>query len=73
MKMNNNSLKNKLNNDNITCEALPKEYKDYDLTFKLIIVGDSSVGKSCLTMKATKNLFEEIYNPTVGYEFFFLI
>ena len=58
------------NNDNIICEALPEDYSAYDLSFKLIVIGDSSVGKSCLTMKATKNFFEEFYNPTVGFEFF---
>ena len=70
MENNNNSFSNNLNNDNITCEALPEEYSAYDLSFKLIVIGDSSVGKSCLTMKATKNFFEEFYNPTVGFEFF---
>ena len=27
------------------------------------------VGKSCLTLKATKNVFEDNYNATVGFEF----
>ena len=70
MEMSNNSLKNNLNNDNITCEALPEEYSAYDLSFKLIVIGDSSVGKSCLTIKATKKFFLELYTPTVGFEFF---
>jgi len=70
MENNNNYFSNNFNNDNITCEALPEEYSAYDLSFKLIVIGDSSVGKSCLTMKATKNFFEEFYNPTVGFEFF---
>ena len=55
-----------------------KEYKievqnsdpgDSDLCFKLIIIGDSSVGKSCLALKATKGTFESLYTPTVGFEF----
>ena len=29
----------------------------------------TGVGKSCLTIKATKNTFEENYNATVGFEF----
>ena len=66
----NNSFTNKINYDNITCEPLPEEYSAYDLSFKLIVIGDSAVGKSCLTMKATKNFFEEFYSPTVGFEFF---
>ena len=55
-----------------------KEYKievqnsdpgDSDLCFKLIIIGDSYVGKSCLALKATKGTFESLYTPTVGFEF----
>jgi small GTP-binding protein len=49
---------------------LPDDYAQYDLTFKLIIIGDSGVGKSNLALKATKNLFESNYSATVGFEFF---
>ena len=51
-------------------EILPDDYTQYDLSFKVIVIGDSGVGKSCLTNKATKNIFEEDYNATVGFEFF---
>ena len=40
-----------------------------DLNFKIIIIGDSFVGKSCLAIKATKGTFESLYTPTVGFEF----
>ena len=57
---------------------MSKEYKievqnqdpgDSDLNFKIIIIGDSYVGKSCLAIKATKGTFESLYTPTVGFEF----
>ena len=51
-------------------EILPEDYSNFDLSFKIIIIGDSGVGKSCLTMKAVKNYFENYYSPTVGFEFF---
>jgi len=51
-------------------EILPDNYTQFDLSFKLIVIGDSGVGKSCLTNKATKNIFEENYNATIGFEFF---
>jgi small GTP-binding protein len=51
-------------------EILPEDYQNYDLSFKIIVIGDSGVGKSCLTMRATKNLFDNNYNATVGFEFF---
>ena len=56
--------------DDFAWEILPDDYTKYDLTFKLIVIGDSGVGKSCLTNKATKNVFEDNYNATVGFEFF---
>ena len=56
--------------DDITYEVLSEEFSEYDLSFKIIVVGDSGVGKSCLTMKGTKNHFEDCYSPTVGFEFF---
>jgi Ras-related protein Rab-6A len=55
--------------DDFKIEFLPEDYPQYDLSFKLIFIGDSSVGKSCLTTKAVKNNFEEYYQATVGFEF----
>ena len=55
--------------DDYKIEFLPEDYPQYDLSFKLIFIGDSSVGKSCLTTKAVKNNFEEYYQATVGFEF----
>ena len=51
-------------------QLLNEEFTEYDLSFKIIVVGDSGVGKSCLTIKATKNIYEDNYTPTVGFEFF---
>ena len=52
-----------------TYEILPDDFLQYDLTFKIIVIGDSDVGKSCLTNRATTNLFEDAYSATVGFEF----
>ena len=56
--------------ENFNYEILPDDYTQYDLSFKIIVIGDSSVRKSCLTNKATKNIFEDTYNATVGFDFF---
>ena len=45
------------------------DYGDCDISFKIIVVGDQSVGKSSLTIKAIKNYFEDFYSPTIGFEF----
>ena len=55
--------------DELTFEILPEEYSHYDLNFKIIVIGDSFVGKSCLTTKGTKNMFDDTYAATVGFEF----
>ena len=41
----------------------------YDLLFKLILIGDSSVGKSNILSKYLKNEFDENSKATVGVEF----
>jgi len=51
-------------------EILPEDYKENDLTFKMIIIGDSGTGKSCFSDRANKKDFEEARNNTVGFEFF---
>ena len=51
-------------------EILPDDYPKYDLSFKIIIIGNSGVGKSCLSIQATKHKFETNYAATVGFEFF---
>ena len=51
-------------------EILPDDYAQYDLSFKIIVIGDNGVGKSCFTNKSTKNIFEDDYNATIGFEFF---
>ena len=45
------------------------ENKEYDLLFKLILIGDSYVGKSNILLKYLKNQFNENSKTTVGLEF----
>ena len=55
--------------DSKKAEFLSEDYNQYDLSFKMIIIGDAGVGKSCLTTKAAKGVFDETYSATVGFEF----
>ena len=50
-------------------EILPEDFSQPDLNFKVIVIGNSGVGKSSITKKATKNIFKESYNATIGFEF----
>ena len=54
---------------NLKIEILSPDINACDLTYKTIVIGDSGVGKSCLTVQAVHNKFEELYRATVGFEF----
>ena len=45
------------------------EKEKYELLFKLILIGDSSVGKSNILLKYLRNEFDENSKATVGVEF----
>jgi Ras-related protein Rab-1A len=59
-----------LKNKNYKIEILEEQHKQYDLNFKIIVIGNVGVGKSCLSLKATKGIFVEEYTSTVGFEFY---
>jgi len=59
-----------LKNKNYKIEILEEQHKQYDLNFKIIVIGNVGVGKSCLSLKATKGIFTEEYTSTVGFEFY---
>ena len=58
------------NDNNEHIEVLPEDHTKFDLVFKIIIIGNSGVGKSCLSLKATKNVFNNESQTTLGVEFF---
>jgi small GTP-binding protein len=58
-----------MSNAQLSAQILSEDFPSFDLSFKIIIVGDSGVGKSCLSIKASRNFFEDFYSPTVGFEF----
>lgn len=61
----------------LKCEIVPQinkhGYRDggqeFDHLFKLIVIGDSGVGKSCLMHRVTTNEFMDEHEVTVGVEF----
>ena len=43
--------------------------RNYDHLIKIMLLGDSSVGKTCLMHKYTENRTVESHLPTVGIDF----
>jgi len=42
---------------------------DSDYLFRVLIVGDTGVGKSCFLLRFTENRFKDQHNVTIGVEF----
>jgi len=55
---------------NLKYELLSEKEKKLDISFKIIIIGDCGVGKSSLSLRATKNEFIESYKATIAFEFY---
>ena len=51
-------------------ELLPEDYPTYDYSFKIIVIGNSGVGKSSLSIQASRHTFADNYFATVGVEFY---
>jgi len=45
--------------------------RDYDFLFKLVLIGDSGVGKSCLLLRFADDQFTDSYITTIGVDFRF--
>jgi small GTP-binding protein len=78
---NNDDNKNKIskgenninkNIDKVEILKVPNNYSDYEIHFKVIVIGNSGVGKTCITNKAIKNDFNNNYITTIGMEIYSL-
>ena len=48
-----------------------KKSKQFDYTFKIVMIGDSGVGKSCILLRYADDKFNERFYATIGVDFRF--
>ena len=58
-----------MSESNYKIEIPNQETNEFNISFKIVLIGDSGVGKSCLSLRGTKNVFDPMYSPTIGFEF----
>jgi GTPase SAR1 family protein len=63
--------KNYLDNPKKTSNKNLSRQKGFDYTFKIVLIGDSGVGKSCILHRFADDQFNENFYATIGVDFRF--
>ena len=60
-----------VNSDSAKSKTNRKKSKQFDYTFKIVMIGDSGVGKSCILLRFADDKFNENFYATIGVDFRF--
>ena len=60
-----------VSSDSTKPKANKKKSKQFDYTFKIVMIGDSGVGKSCILLRFADDKFNENFYATIGVDFRF--
>ena len=60
-----------INSDSTKPKTSKKKSKQFDYTFKIVMIGDSGVGKSCILLRFADDKFNENFYATIGVDFRF--
>ncbi len=55
--------------EEIKIERLKGDYKKYDKSIKVMLIGDSGVGKSSILSRLINNTFTDEYTPSLSLEY----
>ena len=58
-------------NPSAKAKPVKKKSKQFDYTFKIVMIGDSGVGKSCILLRFADDKFNENFYATIGVDFRF--
>eukprot|EP01120_Amphizonella_sp_Union-15-10_P011241 TRINITY_DN4717_c0_g1_i2.p1 TRINITY_DN4717_c0_g1~~TRINITY_DN4717_c0_g1_i2.p1 ORF type:complete len:188 (-),score=23.71 TRINITY_DN4717_c0_g1_i2:99-662(-) len=50
-------------------QEIEKPPEDNVPVYKLLLIGDSAVGKTCLLSRFAEKVYTEVFNPTIGVDF----
>ena len=59
-----------VDNNKYNYQILRKDYKKYDISFKVLILGNAETGKSKIALRINNKKYDDSYLGTIGFELF---
>ena len=59
-----------VDNNKYDYQILSEDYEKYDISFKVLIIGNALTGKSKIALRINNKKYDDSYLGTIGFEFF---